>query len=59
MSYSKSQLYTARNKDGYLCCYDKETHLCVGVMDSTGDMPLTEEKLKEYLGQTDPKFKNK
>lgn len=54
---SKSKIYTARNKDGFLCSYDAETHKCVGVMLSMGDnVELYKEKHDEYIGQIDPKF---
>ena len=59
MSVEKQKIYTARNKEGYLCCYDVDTHKCVGVMDSTGDTPLTLEKRKTFIGQVDPKFNQK
>lgn len=59
MSAEKRNFYFARNKDGYVCAYDKNTHKCIGVMESTGDIPLSEEKRKEYSAQLDPKYENK
>ncbi|MGN1478701.1 MAG: hypothetical protein ACI4XH_02950 [Acutalibacteraceae bacterium] len=56
MSTRLNDTYTGINKDGYLCTYDKETHLCVGIMDGTGNIPLTNEKRQSYLGQIDPKY---
>lgn len=54
---NKSKIYTARNKDGFLCSYDAESHKCVGVMLSMGDnVELYKEKHDEYIGQIDPKF---
>lgn len=54
---NKSKIYTARNKDGFLCSYDTESHKCVGVMLSMGDnVELYKEKHDEYIGQIDPKF---
>ena len=54
---NKPKIYTSRNKDGFLCSYDAETHKCVGVMLSMGDnVEFYKEKHDEYIGQIDPKF---
>lgn len=53
----KSKTYTGRNKDGFVCSYDCNTHKCVGVMLATGDdVELYKQKHDEYIGQLDPKF---
>lgn len=57
-NYSKK--YFARNKDGFVCSYDSETHKCVGVILSTGDdIELYNRKHDEYIGQIDPKYEDK
>ena len=56
MSTNKRNFYFARNKKGYLCTYDNNTHLCIGVIESTGDIPLTKEQRDAFIGQIDPKF---
>lgn len=49
-----------RNKEGFVCSYDANTHKCVGVMLSTGDnVELYKQKHDEWIGQLDPKFENK
>ena len=54
---AKTETYMARNKDGFVCSYDKSTHRCVGVILSMGDdVELYREKHDEYIGQLDPKY---
>ena len=49
--------YFARNKDGYMCSYDKLTHKCRGVIVSTGDnVEYIQQHRKEWIGQIDPKY---
>lgn len=56
----KNKTYISRNKDGFACCYDSETHKCVGVILSMGDnVELYKEKHDEYIGQIDPKFEKR
>ena len=50
-----NKLYLARNEEGFLCAYDKETHKCVGIIVGTGEQ-LSDEKKKEILGTLDPKI---
>lgn len=57
MNASKNKIYTALNKEGFLCSYDSETHRCVGVMLAMGnDIELYNQKHNEWIGQLDPKF---
>jgi hypothetical protein len=59
MSTNSKKIYSARNTDGFLCAYDSSTHLCVGVMLSTGDnIELYKQKHNEYIGQLAPKYKS-
>ncbi len=52
--------YISRNKDGFACTYDSETHLCVGVILSMGDdIDLYNKKHDEYIGQLDPQYEKK
>ena len=50
-----NKIYFSRNKDGYICAYDSETHICVDVIESTGDKLLTNEQRKKYIGEVDPR----
>ncbi len=55
----KQSIYFARNKDGFSCVYDSETHKCVDIILSTGDnIELFNEKRDEYIGQIDPKYES-
>lgn len=55
---SRKKFYFSKNEDNILCAFDNETHICIDVLESTGDVPLTEEKRKCYLGRIDPKYSN-
>lgn len=53
----ENDFYLARNKDGYVCSYDKDTHKCRGVIVATGDnVEYVRQHEKEWLGQIDPKY---
>lgn len=54
-----NKIYFSRNADGYTCAYSSETHLCLDVIESTGDKPLTSEQRKTYVGEIDPKYSKK
>ena len=57
ISMSKRNFYFASNKDGYTCAFDSVTHKCIDIIESTGDIPLSLEQRKKYLGEIDPQFK--
>lgn len=54
---TNNNLYLARNQEGFLCAYDKDTHKCVDVIISTGEN-LSEKQRKAMLGVIDPKQAN-
>ena len=59
MSTNKNKkIYMAKNKDGYLCGFDADTHKCIDVPLCTGcDVDYIKQHEKEWLGQLDPKYK--
>ena len=57
MAAKEYNFYFARNKDGFLCSYDKKTHRCIGVMLSTGDnIEIYNKHHDSYIGQLDPNY---
>lgn len=50
-------VYTGRNKVGWICSFDTETHKCVGAMLATGDdIDYYNKHYKEWIGQLDPAY---
>lgn len=54
MNIANNKLYLARNKEGFLCAYDKDTKKCVDVIIGTGEN-LSEQQRQAMLGVPDPK----
>ena len=48
--------YFKIDEEGVLCAFDPKTHICVDVIESTGDIPLSAEKRKSYIGRLDPQY---
>ena len=56
MFMPNEKIYFKRAEDGILCAFDSKTHICIDVIESTGDIPLSAEKRKSYIGRLDPKY---
>lgn len=53
----KSRVYIARNKVGWICGYDRETHRCIDAILSTGDdIDYYNKHYDEWIGQLDPAY---
>ncbi len=53
---ASENFYFKRDEEGVLCAFDSNTHICIDVIESTGDIPLSAEKRKSYIGRLDPKY---